>query len=360
MKLKTMLSVRLAVLLSCAVSPSLFAWDYEGHRAVNQIALASLPTNFPAFVFTPEARERVAFLAGEADRWRNTQDYTFQHLNEPDHFLDLDFLADYGFNATNTPAFRYDFVGAIVLARAKNPGLEPQVDTEKDTKHTQQFFGFLPWAINENYSKLKSEFSYLKTFQQNGGTPDEIKNAQENILYIMGQMGHYAGDASQPLHATKHHHGWVGANPKGYTTKRNFHSQIDGGYFAKTKLDVKVDLLPLVKPAHAIADANAGNLGVFQPVMDFIAGTGQLVEPLYEMEKAGKLSGEGTVGLEGKPFLHEQLLRGGQFLGALWLTAYETAPEDSFLKTQLTKRAKAAAEKTAPEKTAEPKATEAK
>src|ERR1035437_9578170 len=47
------------------------AWDYDGHHAVNELALASLPTNFPAFVLTPETRDRIAFLAGEADRWRN-------------------------------------------------------------------------------------------------------------------------------------------------------------------------------------------------------------------------------------------------------------------------------------------------
>ena len=29
------------------------AWDYEGHRLVNQLALASLPTNYPAFVRLP-------------------------------------------------------------------------------------------------------------------------------------------------------------------------------------------------------------------------------------------------------------------------------------------------------------------
>ena len=52
------------------LAPS-FAWDYEGHRVVNHAALASLPTNFPAFVLAPEARERIAFLSGEPDRWRN-------------------------------------------------------------------------------------------------------------------------------------------------------------------------------------------------------------------------------------------------------------------------------------------------
>src|SRR5215471_14734986 len=39
------------------------AWDYEGHRLVNQLALASLPTNFPQFVHAAAAVERIAFLA---------------------------------------------------------------------------------------------------------------------------------------------------------------------------------------------------------------------------------------------------------------------------------------------------------
>jgi hypothetical protein len=75
---------------------SAVAWDYEGHRTVNQLALASLPTDFPAFVFSPEARERIAFLAGEPDRWRNTPDLALRHINSPDHFIDLEDLEDGG------------------------------------------------------------------------------------------------------------------------------------------------------------------------------------------------------------------------------------------------------------------------
>src|SRR5216117_2940607 len=75
---------------------STLAWDYEGHRLVNQLALASLPTNFPSFVRTPAAAERVAFLAGEADRWRNTPDLPLKHCQEPEHYMDLEELALYG------------------------------------------------------------------------------------------------------------------------------------------------------------------------------------------------------------------------------------------------------------------------
>src|SRR5436190_6167953 len=86
------------------------AWDYEGHRVVNQLALAALPTNFPAFVLAPEAAERVAFLAGEPDRWRNqgdgrnpTDDVVLAHFNGPDHYVDLEQLADYGLTPETVP-----------------------------------------------------------------------------------------------------------------------------------------------------------------------------------------------------------------------------------------------------------------
>src|ERR1019366_2518220 len=67
------------------------AWDYEGHHAVNELALASLPANFPAFVLAPETRDRIAFLAGEADRWRNETSLkngtglALGHASGPDH-----------------------------------------------------------------------------------------------------------------------------------------------------------------------------------------------------------------------------------------------------------------------------------
>src|SRR5947199_8290331 len=87
--------------------PPARAWDYESHRLVNQLALASLPTNFPAFVREPTAAERIAFLAGEPDRWRNSPDVAVKHLNEPDHYIDIEELLDYGLKPEALPVFRY-------------------------------------------------------------------------------------------------------------------------------------------------------------------------------------------------------------------------------------------------------------
>jgi len=326
----------IGVVFATVASPAL-AWDYAGHRMVNQVALRSLPADFPAFVKTPEARERVAFLAGEPDRWRNTQDHTLKHFNEPDHFLDLDYLAGFGLTPQTVSPFRFEFIAQLTVARAKNPKIEPVPDPARDDKKISALFGLLPWAINEQYSKLKSAFSYLKTFRENGGTPEEIRNAQENAIYIMGVMGHFVGDATQPLHTTKHFNGWIGDNPKNHTTWNRFHSWIDGGYLDKAGLKVE-ELYPKVRPARLVEGANAGNLGIFAPTMKFIEAQHKLVEPLYTLNAQRKLSTDGDTALEGKSFLMEQLLKGGQMLGDIWLTAYETAPTDTYLKSSLAKR----------------------
>src|ERR1051325_6880363 len=95
-RFRTMSRFIVALVALGASCTLLRAWDYEGHRLVNQLALASLPTNFPAFVHPPAAQERVALLAGEPDRWRNTPDQPMRHYNGPDHYIDLEDLAAAG------------------------------------------------------------------------------------------------------------------------------------------------------------------------------------------------------------------------------------------------------------------------
>src|SRR5262245_42909981 len=104
------------------VAGTVRAWDYEGHRAVNQLALASLPANFPAFIREPATQERIAYLAGEPDRWRNAPDeFPLAHCNDPDHYLDLEELDQYGLTPKTLPIFRYEFTAKLGVARALHP-----------------------------------------------------------------------------------------------------------------------------------------------------------------------------------------------------------------------------------------------
>lgn len=338
MKTNPLPLVGLAVLAGCVFSIPARGWDYEGHRLVNQLALASLPTNFPSFVLDLEARERIAFLAGEPDRWRNSPDPGLKHCNGPDHYLDLEYLEPHGIEVSQLSPFRYEFVTQLAAGRAARPTKVPAIDPQRDTDRTRALIGFLPWTISEYQGKLKSAFSYLKEYESEG-TPEEIANARANIIYLMGVMGHFVGDAAQPLHTTKHHHGWVGDNPNHYSTNSSIHSWIDGGYlqqFGVNALQLRKDLrraqvLPLQQTG-----ASATN--VFPAVMSYLNGQFKQVEPLYKLEKEGKLSGRRELSEEGQEFITRQILRGAQMLGDLWLTAWQQAPPDTFLRSQLARR----------------------
>jgi len=330
------------------------AWDYEGHHAVNELALASLPKDF-GIELTPALKGRIAFLAGEPDRWRNaadakkgTGDLPLAHLNGPDHYFTIENLKLYDLTPATLPIMRYDFAADIVRARTAHPERFPEINPAKNYDHTRELEGFLPWTINEYYEKLKSDFCCLKTFRKYG-TPEEIANAQADCIYVMGVMGHFVGDGAQPLHGTLYFDGWTtNNNPKHYTTgpvtgveRVRIHSWIDGGYFKKTG-GIKVDaLVGKIQPATRIPNGN--NPGaVFSHIMDYLVEQNRLVEPIYDLEKNGQLTGEGEKGLQARPFLEDQLVKGGQMLGNIWYTAWLEAPEDTYLETQLQLRNTAA------------------
>jgi len=326
---------------------ALRAWDYEGHRIVNQLALASLPQDFPAFVREPAAAERVAFLAGEPDRWKNVPDLPLRQASDTDHYCDLEQIPAAGLDFANLPSFRYDFAAQFAAGRAAHPDRFPPIDETKNKDHSREWCGFAPWAITECFAKLRSEFSYLRTFEEIDetthralGTAAEIANAKADILYTMGVMGHYVGDCAQPLHTTVHHNGWVGDNPQGYTTWPGIHSWIDGGFIAKAGVKA-AEIMPRVEPAQPIAilRRDDGRDPMFVAVLDYLLAQNKLVEPLYQLEKAGKLGhGEQPIMDEGRAFITGQLLKGGEMLGAIWLTAFQQAVPDVYLKSSLVRR----------------------
>ena len=329
--------------LSVLGVPSGRAWDYEGHRIINQLALAGLPADFPAFVRTPAAAGRIAFLAGEPDRWRNSPDLPLQHENNPNHYLDLEQLGWAGLDPAAISPLRYEFALQFAAGRAAHPEIFPAIDPRKDADHTREWVGFLPWEITEDYARLKSAFSYLRAFEEGGGTAEEIANAQANIIYLMGVMGHYVGDGSQPLHVTVHHHGWLGANPHGYTTDPKFHAWIDGRFIDRAGIRL-AGLAAQARPAQVLPATTAPGErdAMFSEVMRYLLAQNQRVVPLYELEKAGQLKADGSPGsVDGKGFIEEQLLRGGQMLGSIWLTAWRTAPPDHYLRDQLARRSAA-------------------
>jgi hypothetical protein len=333
-----MKSLLLVLMFLFGVLRPAHGWDYEGHRIVAQLALHSLPKGFPAWTRNAAAAERIVFLSGEPDRWRNSTNLPARHASAPDHYFNLDELPLYGLSAQTVSRFRYDFVAQLKIAREKHPAKFPPISPLRNSDHTRDLVGFLPWTINEHFAKLQSAFSYLKTFEQHGGTPDEIANAQQNVIYCMGVMAHFPGDASQPLHTTKHHNGWVGGNPNRFSTNQTIHSWIDGGFIRRVDLSFD-ELKPRVRQARHVWKGRSPGNDVFDESMQFISEQFGQVTRLYELDRDGKLSpAKGDIA-EGRAFLAGQLVKGGQFLGDLWYSAWQSAPIDRYLRGELTRRA---------------------
>jgi hypothetical protein len=329
----------IAALLLAA--PAARAWDYEGHRIVNQVAVAALPADFPAFVREPANTERLAFLAGEPDRWRNAPDLPLKQSGGSwgDHFCDIEQISDAGLDLAKVPSFRYDFIVQFAAGRATHLEKFPMIDPAKNADHTREWPGFAPWAITEYYGRLKSGFSYLKVMEELG-TPEEVANAKANILYVMGVMGHYVGDCAQPLHTTVHHNGWVGDNPKDYTKWNGIHSWIDGGFAAKAGIKL-ADVLPRVVPAQPLALSAQPDKRdpFFVAAMNYVIEQNKVVEPLYALEKKGVFKADvAATSTEGQEFIKGRYLTGGQMLASVWLTAWKNAGDDTYLRGQLIKR----------------------
>lgn len=330
----------LLALAAAAGLPPLAAWDYPGHRLVNQVALAALPEDFPAFVREPAAAERIAFLAGEPDRWRNNPDLPIKHANSLDHYLDVEQLAEAGLTPATVAPMRFAFAAQYAAGRVANPAAYAPIDPAKNRDRTREWPGFAPWAIAEYYGKLRSAFAYLKAYEEHGGTADEIANARANALYVMGVMGHFVGDCAQPLHTTVHHNGWVGANPKGYVSTPGIHAWMDGGLIAKAGIDLAT-LADRVQPATAL-DLSAvpeGQDAFFNAVMAYLMAQHELVETVYALEQSGELGmGATAISPAARALVEGQLLKGGRMLAAIWITAWKSAPADTFLQAGLEKR----------------------
>jgi hypothetical protein len=297
--------------------------------------------------------ERIDFLTNVPDRWRNVDPWLKQSgASWTDHFLDVEEIADAGLDINTIPSFRLDFAVAFAAGRAAHPEKFRPIDPAKNLDHTREWPGSAPWAIADWYQKLRSAFGYLKAYEELGGTPQEIANAQQDVIYAMGVLAHYVGDCAQPLHSTVHHNGWWGANPKGFTTWNGFHSWIDGSIVART--GITADELKLrVKPGQVLAlNARAdGRDPFFVVAVDYIVAQNKFVEPLYQLEKDGKLGNEKpdangsqpvpgkAVSAEGREFIAERLLTGGNMLATFWASAWKSPPVDTFLRGQLAKRA---------------------
>jgi hypothetical protein len=303
------------LLLGVLASPAV-GWDAHTHRVVTALALEAAEQRLPAWLREEEARLRIAFQSNQADRWRGWDAAAVRHVNDPDHYLDADLLAEFGLTLETLPELRREYLRTMAIAKHLHPERVSAYDPGDDPRRTKEWPGFLLHRISEEYAALQAALNQVQILEKLDAPARRAQLAQARAIavYHLGNLSHFVADAAQPLHTTKHFNGWAGENPHGYTTDRGFHRYIDQGVIAHHGITAE-GLRPRVSLTRRVAAD-----GAWAAVRDYFAASFARVEPLYRLERDGLLDGP-----EGKLFIERRLLDAVDMLHALVVAAVETS-----------------------------------
>jgi hypothetical protein len=284
-----------------------FAWGSDGHKMINRLAGAALPSDVPEFLRSKEALDALEYYGPEPDRWKSPLEPELNAAQSPDHFIDLEYADLVG----DLPRKRYDFVRALAFAQKSH----------LDLPLTPEKVGMQPYQTVEVWERLKSA---MRDYRQLKQDHKETKPVEAEIVFLAGWLGHYVADGSQPLHTTIQYNGWTGPNPNGYTTEHKIHALFESVYVSA---NVRAsDVAPLI-PAKPVVIGD-----IFVDYMAYLRHTNSLVEKTYQLEKAGTFAGTGTPA--GKEFVDERLAAGATELRDLiysaWVKSAEPLPPRNY------------------------------
>jgi len=255
---------------------------------INRLAATTLPADVPAFMRTPEAAAEIEYLGPEPDRWRSPAEPELVAAQAPEHFIDLEPADALG----PLPHRRLDFE-ARVFASGQRP--------EK--------VGLQPWEATEVWQRLKAA---MREYRSLSAAKQDTRPVEQAILFYAGWLGHYVGDASQPLHTSIQYNGWLGPNPNGYTTDHKIHWQFEGPFVDANLHD------PEVRARMTALKAVDGD--IFDAYVAYLRHTKTYVEKVYQLEKSGGFTGAGSD--ESRDFTAERLAAGASMLRDMIYTAW--------------------------------------
>jgi hypothetical protein len=290
-----------AALLPVMFTQQAMAWGADGHRIINQLAVASLPASVPAFLRDANAQEVIRYLGPEPDRWRGQEEAELSAAQAPDHFIDLEYARLVGV----LPKRRYEFIRELEKAQAAHPDLPLAADK----------VGMQPWQVEEVWQRLEAG---LRDYRQLVAAHQDTRGAETAVLCYAGWLGHYVGDGSQPLHTTIQFNGWTGPNPHGYTTEHHIHAQFETDFVTANISTGDV--------AGRVAAARPKVIGEeWAQYLEYLGESNRLVEETYRLEKAGGFRGAGSA--EAKEFTEQRLAAGAIELRDLIYTAWVRSEE---------------------------------
>ncbi|MCU1348443.1 MAG: hypothetical protein JWO56_1473 [Acidobacteria bacterium] len=283
-----------ALLATLAAAPPLFAWGEAGHTITNTAAALGLPNDMPPFFY--QAFPDLIYLASDPDRWRSGGE-SVEGATTPDHFLDSEYAA-----SLVLPRDRYKFVALL-----ESSGTLRRYGISNSTP------GFLPWRIAELCERLTVLWRNWRSAP--AGSP-ERRFIEHDIITVSGLLGHYAGDAAQPLHTTWHFNGWVEANPNHYRNDCDVHSRFESNF---------VDRALTLQDVQPIVPAPVLRSDYFTTAVDFVKHSSTLVEPLYRLDREHAFDDLHPIPPEAKAFTAERLAAGASLLRDLWWSTWRNS-----------------------------------
>lgn len=282
-----------ALLLAAIPAEIAPRWGEHGHEMIGLVAAENLPDEMPEFFRAAAAQ--LSFLNPEPDRWRNSReraiDPAMNAAHSPEHWVNFEHMPD---GARMAPD-RFAYLDTLAAHGTELPGS-----------------GLLPFRILEMTQRLRVGFRDWRLADD----PRERAWIQQRIINDAGVLGHYVADASNPHHTTIHHNGWVGDNPRGFTTERGFHRRFETVY-VNANISLEDVRLAFHNDVRAFPD-------IREATWTYLLDSHALVERLYELDLEEPF-GPDTSGEAHRAFASDRLAAGAEMLRDLWWTAWVTS-----------------------------------
>jgi len=210
--------IAVALILIALFPLSVFGWGRTGHRIINSSAVKHLPADLSLFI------RNAAYLAdhsSDADYRRYTDSTEGRK-----HYLDMENFSEY-----ISHSFPSDY--SVVLA--------------KYGEATLSSYGINPWAT---VWTLDSVTACLR------------RGDSTKALAFAADLGHYVGDAHQPLHATRR-----------YNNDHNVHTRYETSMIDRYQSEIAVT----PEDAHYVKDP-------FAFVLNYLYASNALVDSLYSAD----------------------------------------------------------------------------
>jgi Zinc dependent phospholipase C len=252
--------------LQLAYAPA-FAWDSVTHREITYLAIRALPPSPLKDLFLQNAA-RLQYFAIQPDVLRAKYGDESEKIR---HYIDLEYYGAAPFDVLVPDR-------AAMIARFGKPMLLRS--------------GTLPWTIVDFSNELEQEWP---------------RGDCHDLLRLAGFLAHYVGDASQPLHTTRHYDGYEG--------DRGVHARVERA----VDFDIRQVSLAAEPRIHLMKIDS-----VWQTAIAEIRDSNSHVDQLLQADRAARQDGSGHAYDEALisragPMIEGQIALAASVLGSIWL-----------------------------------------